>query len=98
MTVNQHRSGTPDGSAKDWFAQLRGRSIFSPMFLATEAAAAAIRAVYEQRGEFAAADGGGVSLALPTMCSTGVRAPSPGWKPLRPVKRMPKVPRLRRMI
>lgn len=45
MTVNQHRSGTPDGSAKDWFAQLRGRSIFSPMFLVTEAAAGAIRAV-----------------------------------------------------
>ena len=68
------------------------------MFVVTEAEAAAIRAVFEQRGEFAAA----VELrrrfpsisdnAQARECARTIA----GWKPLRPVKRMPKPPRLRR--
>jgi hypothetical protein len=61
--------------------------------------AATIRAVYEQRGEFAAA----VELRqrFPGITDNAqVREWArtiAGWKPLRPVKRMPKPPRLRRV-
>jgi hypothetical protein len=65
-----------------------------PMFAISEAEAAAIRAVYEQRGEFAAA----VELRRRFPGITGA-APAPegartiaGWNPLplRAVKRLPK--------
>jgi hypothetical protein len=69
------------------------------MFVVTEADATAIRAVFEQRGEFAAA----VELRrrFPgitdnTQARECVRTIA-GWKPLRSVKRMPKPPRLRRV-
>jgi hypothetical protein len=72
------------------------------MFVVSEADAAAIRAVYEQRGEFAAAIElrqrfpGITDNARARECVRTIA----GWKPLplRPVKRMPKVPRLRRML
>jgi hypothetical protein len=72
------------------------------MFVVTEAEAAAIRAVYEQRGEFSAA----IELrrlfraditdnAQARECARTIA----GWKPLslRPVKRVPEPPRLRRV-
>jgi hypothetical protein len=65
------------------------------MFAITEAEAAAIRAVYEQRGEFAAAVElrrlfpGITDNAQARECARTIA----GWKPLRAVKRMPK-PRL----
>jgi hypothetical protein len=69
------------------------------MFVVSEAEAAAIRAVYEQRGEFA----GAVELrrrfpgitdnAQARECARTIA----GWQPLRPVKRMPKPPRLHRV-
>ena len=69
------------------------------MFVVTEADAAAIRAVYQQRGEFAAASElrqrfpGITDNAQARECARAIA----GWKPLplRAVKRMPKVPRLR---
>ena len=72
------------------------------MFVVTEEDAAAIRAVYQQRGEFAAAIElrrrfpGITDNAQARECARTIA----GWKPLplRPVKRMPKVPRLRRML
>jgi hypothetical protein len=71
------------------------------MFVVTEADATAIRAVFEQRGEFAAAVElrrrfpGTADNAQARECARTIA----GWKPLplRPVKRMPKVPRLRRV-
>jgi hypothetical protein len=71
------------------------------MFVVTEAEAAAIRAVYEQSGEFSAAVElrrlfpGVTDNAQARECARTIA----GWKPLtpRPVKRMPKVPRLRRV-
>jgi hypothetical protein len=71
------------------------------MFVVTEADATAIRAVYQQRGEFAAAVElrrlfpGITDNTQARECARTIA----GWKPvpLRPVKRMPKVPRLRRM-
>jgi hypothetical protein len=68
------------------------------MFVVSEAEAAAIRAVYEQRGEFAAAIElrrrfpGIADNAQARECARTIA----GWKalPLRP-KRLPKVPRLR---
>jgi hypothetical protein len=71
------------------------------MFVVTEEDEAAIRAVYEQRGEFAAAVElrrrfpGITDNAQARQCARTVA----GWKPLalRAVKRMPKVPRLRRI-
>jgi hypothetical protein len=71
------------------------------MFVVTEADAAAIRAVYEQRGEFAAA----IELRrlFPGVTDNGQARECAriiaGWKPLplRPVKQMPKPPRLRRV-
>ena len=79
------------------------------MFVVTEKEEAAIRAVYEQRGEFAAAlelrqrFPGITDNAQARECARTIA----GWKPLplrpvklplRPVKRMPKAPRLRRML
>jgi len=70
------------------------------MFVVTEADETAIRAVYQQRGEFAAAIElrrrfpGITDNAQARECVRTIA----GWKPLRPVERMPKVPRLRRMI
>jgi hypothetical protein len=70
------------------------------MFAVTEADAAAIRAVFEQRGEFSAA----VELRrlFPGITDTAqareYARTIAGWQPLplRPVKRQPKPPRLRR--
>jgi hypothetical protein len=72
------------------------------MFAVTEADAAAIRAVYEQRGEFAAAVElrrrfpGITDNAQARECARTIA----GWKPLplRAVKRMPRVPRLRGVL
>ena len=71
------------------------------MFVVTEADAAAIRAVYQQRGEFADAVEvrqrfpGITDNAQARACARSIA----GWKPLplRPAKRMPKPPRLRRV-
>jgi hypothetical protein len=74
------------------------------MFVVTEADAAAIRAVYEQRGEFSAAVElrrrfpGITDNAQAMECARTIA----GWKPLaalplRPVQPLPKVPRLRRV-
>jgi hypothetical protein len=71
------------------------------MFVVTEAEAAAIRAAFEQRGEFAAAIElrrrfpGITDNAQARECVRTIA----GWRPLplRPVKRMPKPPRLRRV-
>ena len=72
--------------------------MLSPMIAVTEADAAAIRAIYEQRGEFAAA----VELrqrfpgigdnAQARECARTIA----GWKPLpvRPLKELPKRPRV----
>jgi hypothetical protein len=70
------------------------------MFVVTEADAAAIRAVYQQWGEFSAAVElrrrfpGITDNAEARMWARTIA----GWKllPLRPVKRMPKPPRLGR--
>jgi hypothetical protein len=65
------------------------------MFVVTEADAAAIRAVYQQRGEFAAA----VELRrrFPGITDNAqareYARTIAGWKPLRTVKRLPKPPR-----
>jgi hypothetical protein len=69
------------------------------MFVVSEAEAAAIRAVYEQRGEFAAAIElrqrfpGITDNVQARECARTIA----GWKPLRPVKRLPKPPRLCRV-
>jgi hypothetical protein len=71
------------------------------MFVVTEAEAVAIRAVYQQRGEFAAAVElrrrfpGITDNAQARECARTIA----GWGPLplRPVKQMPKLPRLRRV-
>ena len=70
------------------------------MFVVTAADATAIRAVYEQRGEFAAAIElrrrfpGITDNVQARECARTIA----GWKPLplRPVKRIPKLPRLHR--
>jgi hypothetical protein len=68
------------------------------MFVVTEADAAAIRAVYQQLGEFAAAVElrrrfpGITDNAQARECARTIA----GWQPLRLAKRMPKPPRLRR--
>jgi hypothetical protein len=67
------------------------------MFVVTEEDAAAIRAVYQQRGEFAAAVElrqrfpGITDNVQARQCARTIA----GWKPLplRPAKRTPKVPR-----
>jgi hypothetical protein len=69
------------------------------MFVVTEAEADAIRAVYEQRGELAAAVElrrrlpGITDNALARECARTIV----GWKPLplRPVKRVPRLRRVR---
>jgi predicted protein tyrosine phosphatase len=69
------------------------------MFVVSEAEAAAIRAVYEQRGELSAAIElrrlfpGITDNAQAQECARTIA----GWRPLRPVKRISKVPRLRRI-
>jgi hypothetical protein len=71
--------------------------MLSGMFTVSEAEAAAIRAVYQQRGEFAAAVElrrlfpGITDNAQARECARTIA----GWKPLplRPVKRIPKVSR-----
>ena len=69
------------------------------MFAITEAEAAAIRAAFEQQGEFAAAIElrrrfpGITDNAQARECARTIAA----WKPRPPVKRMPKAPRLRRV-
>ena len=72
------------------------------MFVVTEEDEAAIRAIYEQLGEFVAAVE--LRLRFPGITDNAqaracVRTIA-GWQPLplRPVKRMPKTPRLRRML
>jgi len=70
------------------------------MFAVTEAEAAAIRAVFEQRGKFTAAIElrrrfpGITDNTQARECARTIA----GWQPLplRPVKRLPKPPRLRR--
>ena len=67
------------------------------MFVVSEAEAAAIRAVYQQRGEFAAA----IELRrLFPGITDNAQAREwartiAGWQPLRPVKRMPPLRRVR---
>ena len=69
------------------------------MFVVTEVDAAAIRAIFRESGEFAAAIElrrlfpGVTDNAQARECARTIA----GWKPLRPVKRMPKPPRLRRV-
>jgi hypothetical protein len=69
------------------------------MFVVTDADAAAIRAAFEQRGEFAAAIElrrrfpGITDNAQARECARTIA----GWQPLRPVKRLPKPPRLGRV-
>jgi hypothetical protein len=69
------------------------------MFVVTEAEAAVIRAVFEQRGEFAAAVElrrrfpGIADNAQARECARTIA----GWRP-RPVKALPKRPRLRRVV
>jgi hypothetical protein len=64
------------------------------MFVVTEAEAAAIRAVYQQRGELSAAIElrrlfpGITSNAQARECARTIA----GWQPLRPVKRLPTPP------
>jgi hypothetical protein len=71
--------------------------MLSRMFVVTEAEAAAIRAVFEQRGEFAAAVElrrrfpGVTDNAQARECARTIA----GWKPtVRPMKELPKRPRL----
>jgi hypothetical protein len=73
--------------------------MLSGMFVVTEAEAAAIRAVFEQRGEFAAAvelrrrfPGIG-DTAQARECARTIAS----WQP-RPLKQLPKRPRLRRVV
>jgi hypothetical protein len=72
--------------------------MLSGMFVVTEADAAAIRAVYEQCGEFAAAVElrrrfpGITDNAQARECARTIA----GWKP-RPMKELPQRPRLRRV-
>ena len=69
--------------------------MLSPMFVVTEAEAAAIRAVYEQRGELSAAVElrrlfpGITDNAQARECARAIA----GWKP-RPLQELPKRPRL----
>ena len=69
------------------------------MFIVTEADATAIRAVFRESGEFAAAIelrrrfAGVTDNAQARECVRTIA----GWKPLRSVKRMPKPARLRRV-
>jgi hypothetical protein len=69
------------------------------MFVVSEVEAAAIRAVYQQRGELSAAVElrrrfpGITDNAQAVECARTIA----GWQPLRPVKRLPKPPRLRRV-
>jgi hypothetical protein len=72
--------------------------MLSNMFVVTEADAAAVRAVYEQRGELSAAVElrrrfpGIVDNEQALACARTIA----GWKP-RPLKQLPKRPRVRRL-
>jgi hypothetical protein len=74
--------------------------MLSSMFVVTDADAAAIRAVFEQRGEFAAAVElrrrfpGITDNAQARECVRTIA----GWQPLRRLKELPKRPRLRRVV
>jgi hypothetical protein len=74
--------------------------MLSAMFVVTEAEAAAIRAVFEQRGEFAAAVElrrrfpGIADNAQARECARTIAS----WQPLRPLKALPKRPGLRRVV
>jgi hypothetical protein len=71
--------------------------MLSGMFVVTDAEAAAIRAIFEQRGELSAAIElrrrfpGITDNAQARECVRTIAS----WKPLRPVKKRPKSPRLR---
>jgi hypothetical protein len=73
------------------------------MFVVSDAEAAAIRTVYERRGEFAAAVElrrlfpGITDNAQARECARTIAGWRPLPLPLRTVKRMPKPPRLRRV-
>jgi hypothetical protein len=73
------------------------------MFVITEADAAAIRAVFEQRGEFSAAIElrrrfpGITDNAQARECARTIAGWKPLLLPLRPAKRLPRPPRLRRV-
>jgi hypothetical protein len=87
------------GTATQSLAAHSPRHHPAEMFVVTEADAAAIRAVYQQRGEFAAAVElrqrfpGITDNAQARECARTIA----GWKPLplRPVKRMPRLRRVR---
>ena len=70
------------------------------MFVVSEADAAAIRAAFEQRGELSAVVElrrlfpGVTDDAQARQCVRTIA----GWRPLRSVKRMPKPPRVRRVL
>ena len=70
------------------------------MFVVSEAEAAVIRAVFEQRGEQSAAIElrrlfpGITDNAQARECARTIA----GWKPLQPGKRIPKPPRVRRVL
>jgi hypothetical protein len=72
--------------------------MLSRMFVVTDADAAAIRAIHEQRGEFAAAIElrrrfpGITDNAQARECARTIAS----WKP-RPLKQLPRRPRVRRM-
>jgi hypothetical protein len=69
------------------------------MFVVSEADAAAIRTIFQQRGELSATIElrrlfpGITDTAQARECARTIA----GWKPLRPVKWMPRRPRLRRV-
>ena len=86
---------TPRVTAPRGVASRRVRPHAPTMFVVTEEDAAAIRAVYEQRGEFAAAVElrqrfpGITDNAQARQCARTIA----GWKPPRAVKRTPRAPR-----
>lgn len=98
--VDRRRGLSPSHSPTR-VASRRVRPHAPTIFVVTGEDEAAIRAVYEQRGEFAAAVElrrlfpGITDNAQARACARTIA----GWKPLplRPVKRMPKEPRLRRV-
>ena len=100
-TASSYGSAVSAGSYAGCAAGLannRSPSHAPTMFVVTEEDEAAIRAAFEQRGEFAAAVElrrlfpGITDNAQARQCARTIA----GWKPLRPVKRAPKVPQLLR--
>jgi hypothetical protein len=92
------REGAPLLTAPDSIAACHAHPHAAAMFVDTETDAAAIRAVYQQRGEFSAAlelrrrFPGIADNAQARECARTIA----GWKPLplRPVQQMPEPPRL----